>query len=185
MRDPQQPSICADPLCSLHCSKAKTTAIGHVAPTPQERLDGAGTVEAYRCLQGCAAITRFPRYGGMSKVLFSTRRGRCGEWANVSLRVCFPKHSFVEAHCTTMALLALDYASRAAPHRHSDLVRLLNSALQCAVELLVRVRDMCMIPQTMFGPRFGVSIRDDGSIVMHAKLHMTSPYSTPLVGESP
>ncbi|KAF9350712.1 peptide-N4-(N-acetyl-beta- glucosaminyl)asparagine amidase, partial [Mortierella sp. NVP85] len=62
--------------------QAKTTAIGHVAPTPQERLDGAGTVEAYRCPQGCTAITRFPRYGGMSKVLFSTRRGRCGEWAN-------------------------------------------------------------------------------------------------------
>ncbi|KAK3806400.1 MAG: hypothetical protein J3Q66DRAFT_359018 [Benniella sp.] len=68
--------------------QAKTTTIGHVAPTPQERLDGAGTVEAYRCPQGCAAITRFPRYGGMSKILFSTRRGRCGEWANCFTVCC-------------------------------------------------------------------------------------------------
>ncbi|KAG0231545.1 peptide-N4-(N-acetyl-beta- glucosaminyl)asparagine amidase [Mortierella sp. GBA43] len=67
--------------------EAKTMAIGVVVPTEQERLDGAGTVEVYRCTQTCTAITRFPRYGGMSKILFTTRRGRCGEWAN-SLSYC-------------------------------------------------------------------------------------------------
>ncbi|KAG0051132.1 peptide-N4-(N-acetyl-beta- glucosaminyl)asparagine amidase [Gryganskiella cystojenkinii] len=61
----------------------KTISIGGTAPSAQERLDGAGVVETYRCAQSCPDITRFPRYGGMSKILFETRRGRCGEWANV------------------------------------------------------------------------------------------------------
>ncbi|KAI8360124.1 hypothetical protein B0O80DRAFT_525570 [Mortierella sp. GBAus27b] len=68
--------------------EAKTMAIGVVVPTEQERLDGAGTVEVYRCTQTCTAITRFPRYGGMSKILFTTRRGRCGEWANCFTACC-------------------------------------------------------------------------------------------------
>ncbi|KAF9966662.1 peptide-N4-(N-acetyl-beta- glucosaminyl)asparagine amidase [Mortierella alpina] len=64
--------------------QAKTTATGAVAPSAQERQDGAGIVETYKCTQdGCLEITRFPRYGGASKILFQTRRGRCGEWANV------------------------------------------------------------------------------------------------------
>ncbi|KAF9102093.1 hypothetical protein BGX27_011180 [Mortierella sp. AM989] len=75
---------------------AKTTAIGHVAPTAQERQDGAGVVEIYKCTQSCEVTTRFPRYGGMSKILFTTRRGRCGEWAN----------------CFTVCCRALGYRAR-------------------------------------------------------------------------
>ncbi|KAG0259091.1 peptide-N4-(N-acetyl-beta- glucosaminyl)asparagine amidase [Mortierella polycephala] len=52
-----------------------TVGIGGVTPTAQESQDGAGVVETYRCTQTCSVITRFPRYGGMSKVLFKTRRG--------------------------------------------------------------------------------------------------------------
>ncbi|KAF8953839.1 peptide-N4-(N-acetyl-beta- glucosaminyl)asparagine amidase [Entomortierella lignicola] len=63
--------------------QAKTTCTGHVAPTAQERQDGAGVVEVYKCTQSCNATTRFPRYGSVPKILFKTRRGRCGEWANV------------------------------------------------------------------------------------------------------
>ncbi|KAF9907020.1 peptide-N4-(N-acetyl-beta- glucosaminyl)asparagine amidase [Lobosporangium transversale] len=62
--------------------QGKTVAMGHTTPTAQERQDGAGIVETYRCTQACPTITRFPRYG-MPRILFSTRRGRCGEWANV------------------------------------------------------------------------------------------------------
>ncbi|KAG0282512.1 peptide-N4-(N-acetyl-beta- glucosaminyl)asparagine amidase [Linnemannia gamsii] len=63
---------------------SSTTSIGGIAPTAQERQQGAGVVETYKCtVPDCHQITRFPRYGGMSKVLFETRRGRCGEWANV------------------------------------------------------------------------------------------------------
>ncbi|CAO3569723.1 unnamed protein product [Mortierella alpina] len=69
--------------------QAKTTATGAVAPSAQERQDGAGLVETYKCTQdGCLEITRFPRYGGASKILFRTRRGRCGEWANIFTVCC-------------------------------------------------------------------------------------------------
>ncbi|KAG0336047.1 peptide-N4-(N-acetyl-beta- glucosaminyl)asparagine amidase, partial [Podila humilis] len=61
---------------------AKTVFVNRVAPTPQERVDGAGAVETYRCSQSCTDVTRFPRYGAVAKKLFETRRGRCGEWAN-------------------------------------------------------------------------------------------------------
>ncbi|KAF9190916.1 peptide-N4-(N-acetyl-beta- glucosaminyl)asparagine amidase [Haplosporangium sp. Z 767] len=73
-----------------------TVGIGGVAPTSQESQDGARVVETYRCTQTCSDITRFPRYGGMSKVLFKTRRGRCGEWAN----------------CFTVCCRALGYKTR-------------------------------------------------------------------------
>ncbi|KAF9091444.1 peptide-N4-(N-acetyl-beta- glucosaminyl)asparagine amidase, partial [Mortierella sp. GBA35] len=62
--------------------QSSTTGIGGAAPTPQEREQGAGMVETYKCTSPqCNQITRFPRYG-MPKVLFETRQGRCGEWAN-------------------------------------------------------------------------------------------------------
>ncbi|KAG0311486.1 peptide-N4-(N-acetyl-beta- glucosaminyl)asparagine amidase [Dissophora globulifera] len=68
--------------------QAKTVAVGTVAPTAQEMQDGAGVVEAYQCTQSCSTTTRFPRYGGMSTILFKTRRGRCGEWANCFTVFC-------------------------------------------------------------------------------------------------
>ncbi|KAF9149497.1 peptide-N4-(N-acetyl-beta- glucosaminyl)asparagine amidase [Linnemannia schmuckeri] len=68
--------------------ESSTTSIGGVAPTAQERQQGAGVVETYKCTApDCHQITRFPRYGGMPKILFKTRRGRCGEWANVLHRL--------------------------------------------------------------------------------------------------
>ncbi|KAF8940626.1 hypothetical protein BGZ47_007683 [Haplosporangium gracile] len=77
--------------------ESSTTSIGGVAPTAQERQQGAGVVETYKCTApDCHQITRFPRYGGMSKVLFETRRGRCGEWAN----------------CFTICCRALGYKAR-------------------------------------------------------------------------
>ncbi|OAQ28419.1 cysteine proteinase [Linnemannia elongata AG-77] len=77
--------------------EASTTSIGGVAPSAQERLQGAGMVETYKCTApDCHQITRFPRYGGMPKILFETRRGRCGEWAN----------------CFTVCCRALGYKAR-------------------------------------------------------------------------
>ncbi|KAF9392300.1 hypothetical protein CPB97_002450 [Podila verticillata] len=68
--------------------QGKTTFIAGAVPTPQERADGAGMVETYRCSQSCIEVTRFPRYGGVSKILFETRRGRCGEWAHTFTVCC-------------------------------------------------------------------------------------------------
>ncbi|KAG0035719.1 peptide-N4-(N-acetyl-beta- glucosaminyl)asparagine amidase [Podila clonocystis] len=68
--------------------QGKTTFIAGAAPTPQERVDGAGMVETYRCSQSCTEVTRFPRYGGVPKILFETRRGRCGEWAHTFTVCC-------------------------------------------------------------------------------------------------
>ncbi|KAK3832750.1 MAG: hypothetical protein JOS17DRAFT_742707 [Linnemannia elongata] len=77
--------------------ESSTTSIGGVAPTTQERQQGAGMVETYKCTApDCHQITRFPRYGGMPKILFETRRGRCGEWAN----------------CFTVCCRALGYKAR-------------------------------------------------------------------------
>ncbi|KAF9326171.1 peptide-N4-(N-acetyl-beta- glucosaminyl)asparagine amidase [Podila minutissima] len=66
----------------------KTIFIAGAAPTPQEQADGAGMVETYRCSQSCIEVTRFPRYGGVPKILFETRRGRCGEWAHTFTVCC-------------------------------------------------------------------------------------------------
>ncbi|KAG9066082.1 peptide-N4-(N-acetyl-beta- glucosaminyl)asparagine amidase [Linnemannia hyalina] len=107
----------------------RTTSIGSVAPTIQEREQGAGMVETYKCTApDCRQITRFPRYGGMPKILFETRRGRCGEWANDTKRA------------------------------------------------------LCMTLRTMFGPRFGVSIKGAGSIATPARPRMINRYSTRLDG---
>ncbi|KAK3843234.1 MAG: hypothetical protein J3R72DRAFT_441118 [Linnemannia gamsii] len=77
--------------------ESSTTSTGGVAPSVQERQDGAGVVETYKCTSpDCSQITRFPRYGGMPRILFETRRGRCGEWAN----------------CFTVCCRALGYKAR-------------------------------------------------------------------------
>ncbi|KAF9935050.1 peptide-N4-(N-acetyl-beta- glucosaminyl)asparagine amidase [Linnemannia zychae] len=84
-----------EPPC-VRC-QSTTAPIGRVAPTAQERQQGAGIVETYKCtVSDCHQVTRFPRYGGMSKILFETRRGRCGEWAN----------------CFTVCCRALGYKAR-------------------------------------------------------------------------
>ncbi|KAG0365969.1 peptide-N4-(N-acetyl-beta- glucosaminyl)asparagine amidase [Gamsiella multidivaricata] len=45
-------------------------------------------------------------------------------------------------------------------------------------------RDMYMTRQTMSGPKFGANTNNDGSIVMHVKLHMTNRCFTPPAGAS-
>jgi peptide-N4-(N-acetyl-beta-glucosaminyl)asparagine amidase len=51
-------------------------------PNAEERRFHAGVVELYYC-DSCHRVTRFPRYNHPGKLL-QTRRGRCGEWAQVS-----------------------------------------------------------------------------------------------------
>ncbi|CAN6624121.1 peptide-N(4)-(N-acetyl-beta-glucosaminyl)asparagine amidase [Trichomonascus vanleenenianus] len=64
----------------------ETSGMGGTAPSPQERADGAGVTELYKC-NSCQRIERLPRYGSPGKLL-ETRRGRCGEWANCFTLLC-------------------------------------------------------------------------------------------------
>ena len=57
-----------------------TTAVGTSPPNSEESRYLAFTVEVYKC-NDCSRITRFPRYNDPLKLL-SSRRGRCGEFAN-------------------------------------------------------------------------------------------------------
>ncbi|KAI8924221.1 hypothetical protein BC831DRAFT_466647 [Entophlyctis helioformis] len=68
-----------------HCQGA-TVCVGATAPSPEDRRHGASVVELYTC-QTCSQQTRFPRYNDPAKLL-QTRRGRCGEWANVFCLLC-------------------------------------------------------------------------------------------------
>ena len=61
--------------------------IGGSMPSLEERRDGwAEVTELYRC-KLCGEVTRFPRYNN-PVTLLSTRRGRCGEWANAFCFIC-------------------------------------------------------------------------------------------------
>ncbi|RKO92522.1 hypothetical protein BDK51DRAFT_24230, partial [Blyttiomyces helicus] len=63
-----------------------TTSVGAAPATPEESRHGGHRVELYMCVT-CRAHTRFPRYNDPAK-LMETRRGRCGEWANVFTLFC-------------------------------------------------------------------------------------------------
>lgn len=54
---------------------------GSGQPTLEDMMFGASRVELYHC-QLCGAEERFPRYNHPLKLL-DTRKGRCGEWANM------------------------------------------------------------------------------------------------------
>jgi len=59
-----------------------TKPIGRSPPTEEEKMYTARDVELSQCPK-CGQIERFPRYNDPVKLL-STRRGRCGEFANVT-----------------------------------------------------------------------------------------------------
>ena len=70
-------------LNSLHYSnlKGETKPVGVVRGTDEEKRYTARDVELFKC-NNCGRYERFPRYNDPIKLL-STRRGRCGEFANV------------------------------------------------------------------------------------------------------
>ena len=69
-----------EPKCQS-CQSGGTKLVWMAPPSEEEQSFGAGRVEVYQC-QSCQSITRFPRYNNAGKLL-ETRRGRCGEWAQV------------------------------------------------------------------------------------------------------
>jgi peptide-N4-(N-acetyl-beta-glucosaminyl)asparagine amidase len=74
------------PPCS-RCGGA-TRGVGMAAPLAEELAVGAGRVEAYACESAaCGAATRFPRINDPGALL-TTRRGRCGEYANAFTLCC-------------------------------------------------------------------------------------------------
>lgn len=80
---------CNKPACD-HCAVRPhhMEAIGMTqASVPEKDLGWASRVELYRC-QHCSQTTRFPRYNNPSYMMECSRRGRCGEFANVFGLVC-------------------------------------------------------------------------------------------------
>ena len=61
-------------------------ACGQSAPNVEEQRGWASRVELYKC-KHCQTTTRFPRYNNPSTLL-ETKKGRCGEWANVFCLIC-------------------------------------------------------------------------------------------------
>lgn len=70
----------------LSCGNVRTNIMyGSVYPTQNERSYLAGKTELYSCIK-CNSTTRFPRFNEVTKVL-ETRRGRCGEYSILMLRM--------------------------------------------------------------------------------------------------
>ncbi|XP_077363448.1 peptide-N(4)-(N-acetyl-beta-glucosaminyl)asparagine amidase isoform X2 [Festucalex cinctus] len=74
-----------DCLPCCHCG-GPTQNTGSLSPTTDDLHWGAQRVENHFC-QSCQLCTRFPRYNNPEKLL-TTRRGRCGEWANCFTLCC-------------------------------------------------------------------------------------------------
>eukprot|EP01025_Chloroclados_australasicus_P041247 TRINITY_DN4355_c0_g2_i2.p1 TRINITY_DN4355_c0_g2~~TRINITY_DN4355_c0_g2_i2.p1 ORF type:complete len:640 (-),score=45.23 TRINITY_DN4355_c0_g2_i2:272-1933(-) len=73
------------PACE-HCNHKKTMGAGITVANNSEKQYDCSRVELYQCAQ-CHQINRFPRYNDPGKLL-TTRRGRCGEWANAFTLCC-------------------------------------------------------------------------------------------------
>ncbi|XP_077446972.1 peptide-N(4)-(N-acetyl-beta-glucosaminyl)asparagine amidase isoform X1 [Stigmatopora argus] len=73
---------------SLPCNRCRgpTQNSGLLSPTIHDLRWGATQVENHYC-QTCQLCTRFPRYNNPEKLL-TTRKGRCGEWANCFTLCC-------------------------------------------------------------------------------------------------
>jgi len=77
--------------------KGDTLQAGMSSPDPEENKYTTRDVELWRCSR-CNRIEKFPRYNDPIKLL-SSRRGRCGEFANVS----FPRKSTYTVFCVAGA----------------------------------------------------------------------------------
>lgn len=64
------------------------SCIGMAEPNDFERdVCWAQRVELHQC-KACQFVTRFPRVNNPSVLVTSSRRGRCGEWANAFCLIC-------------------------------------------------------------------------------------------------
>ncbi|KAL7538660.1 hypothetical protein ACHAWF_006166 [Thalassiosira exigua] len=78
---------CSNPDCKGNEDGTKMTSKGVRGPqTEEEKTGQAGRVEVYTC-QLCEAETTFPRFNS-PRALFKSRRGRCGEFANLFGTYC-------------------------------------------------------------------------------------------------
>ena len=77
-------SICSSATCPLRGVEMQGTGSGQ--PTAEDLSWGASRIELYACAS-CGSQERFPRYNHPLKLL-ETRRGRCGEWANIFTCIC-------------------------------------------------------------------------------------------------
>lgn len=66
--------------CGPNSSKHQKS-VSVVGPNEEEAKYDCHVVELYKC-DTCGTETRFPRYNNPAKLL-ETRKGRCGEWANL------------------------------------------------------------------------------------------------------
>ena len=73
---------CLAPECG---NKENNSFTGYIYPSEIERSDKAGRTELYLCGK-CGGQHRFPRFNNVIKVL-ETRRGRCGEYSVLFLRM--------------------------------------------------------------------------------------------------
>ena len=58
--------------------------LGYLAPNSDEKVHNTSRVELIHC-SVCDVVSRFPRYNDAMKVLFESRRGRCGEYSVAAL----------------------------------------------------------------------------------------------------
>ncbi|KAJ3171974.1 hypothetical protein HDU88_006785 [Geranomyces variabilis] len=107
-----------NPACSHCATSATTTPLGAVSPSPDESAFRCSRTELFKC-SSCHRETRFPRYNDPRK-LMTTRRGRCGEYANVFTLFCtamgfetryildFTDHVWTEVYCDGVGWINCD-----------------------------------------------------------------------------